>query len=242
MSFASPLIALLLILWLASTESIAGDLPVGRPEGPVAGMGIIEGTIFYRNDAKHAWRLSRYYVKNSRQGELAEAIAALDSPALKRSAPKLRPNVMTIDQKEMRFVPETAAIRTGDRVRFTNTDPQTHNIFTSDPRFKFNDTLAHGQEAVETFSRASGVRRPFALSCSLHSQMQGWIYVFDHAFYRVTGADGRFRLDNVPAGEYRLDVAHSAGELHASRLIQIKPNETLKVDFVLTPQERSPQN
>lgn len=242
MPFASLLFALLLISALVSPESVGSDLTATRHVGPTAGTGIIEGTIFYRNDAKRAWRLSRYYVKNSRQGELAEAIAALDSPALKRMAPKLRPDVVTVDQKEMRFVPETAAIRTGDRVRFTNTDTQTHNIFTSDPRFKFSDTLAHGQEAVETFPRASGVRRPFSLGCSLHSQMQGWIYVFDHPFYRVTGVDGRFRLDNVPAGEYRLDVAHSAGELHASRLVQIKPNETLKIDFVLTPQERSPQN
>src|SRR5579862_1173659 len=119
MSFASLFFAMLLIWSLASPESIGSDQTLGRYERPAAGTGTIEGTIFYRNDPKRAWRLSRYYVKNSRQGELAEAIAALDGPALKRMAPKLRPDVVTVDQKEMRFLPETAAIRAGDRVRFT---------------------------------------------------------------------------------------------------------------------------
>jgi hypothetical protein len=139
----------------------------------------------------------------------------------------------------MRFVPETLAIRTGDRVRFTNSDAQTHNISLNDPRLRFSDTIAKGQEAVESFASASGIRRPFALGCAFHSQMQGWIYVFDHPFFQITGADGRFRLANVPPGDYRLDVAHAAGELHASRLIQVKPNQVVKIDISLTPADRS---
>jgi len=65
--------------------------------------------------------------------------------------------------------------------------------------------------------------------------MQGWIYVFNHPYYQVTGVDGRFRLENIPPGDYRLDLAHSAGDLHASRTLQIKPNQTLKIEIVLTP-------
>ena len=61
--------------------------------------------------------------------KLAEAVVALAGPALKRLPPTRPPAVITIDQKEMRFVPETVAIRAGDRVRFTNSDAQTHNIF-----------------------------------------------------------------------------------------------------------------
>ena len=222
------------------THRLAGGEMTGTRRASVGmALGTVEGTVFYRNDRKHAWRLARFYVKSPKSGELAEAVVALGGPSLRRSASAGESAVATVDQKEMRFVPETVAIRAGDRIRFTNSDAQTHNISLNDPRRRFSDTLANGQQAVESFARASGIRRPFALSCQLHSQMQGWIYVFDHPFFQITRVDGRFRLEDVPPGDYRLDVAQSAGELHASRLIQVKPKETVKIDIILTPTDRS---
>ncbi len=232
---------LLTVLLFVSTG--APDFAGGEASGvrAVAGeqTGAIEATIFYRNDRKHAWRLARYYVKSSKNGELAEAVVALNGPSIRHTATPHESAVVAVDQKELRFVPETVAIRAGDRVRFTNSDSQTHNISLNDPRLQFSDTIANGQQAVETFTRASGIRNPFALGCKFHSQMQGWIYVFDHPFFRTTGVDGRFRLENVPPGEYRLDIAHAAGDLHASRLVHVDPHETVKLDLILTPADRS---
>jgi plastocyanin len=222
-------------------QTTGGDATGVRPAGLRADIGTVEGTVIYRGDTHHTWRLARYYVKHPKTGQLGEAVVALNGPDIKRSPP-VRPSVVVVDQKEMRFEPETVAIRAGDRVKFTNSDPQTHNISTSDPRRTFSDTLAQGQTAFESFPRASGIRLPFALGCKLHSQMQGWIYVFDHPFFQVTGVDGRFRIENVPQGKYRLDVAHAAGALRASRMIHVKANETVKLEFLLGPQDRSAQD
>jgi plastocyanin len=237
---------------IAIVVFIAGGMLVTRPRPGLAGgevgvaqasvgrgSGTVEGTIFYRHDRKHAWRLSRYYVKSPKIGELAEAVISLSGPSISRSSAGRQPSTVTVDQREMRFVPETVAIRAGDRVRFTNSDSQTHNITVSDPRLQFSDTIANGQSSFEAFSRASGIHRPFALGCKFHCQMQGWVYVFDHAFFKTTGVDGRFRLDSIPPGDYRLDVAQSAGELHASRVVQVKPNQTVKLEIILTPTDRS---
>ncbi|HEV8072014.1 MAG TPA: hypothetical protein VGP76_30140 [Planctomycetaceae bacterium] len=219
---------------------LADETTRSRLAAPTTRFGAIEGVISYRNDPQHKWRLARYYLKSPKTGELDEAVVALNGQTLKRFASPRKPTVTSIDQKQMRFVPETVAIGVGDRVRFTNSDPQTHNISLGDPRLRFSDTIAPGQEAVETFAKASGIRHPFALSCTFHSQMQGWIYVFDHPFFQVTRSDGRYRLEHVPPGDYRLEVAHSAGELHMSRPIHVEPNATVKIDFVLTPADRSP--
>jgi len=234
-------------LAVASVLFVVGDyaFPADETTNPrvtAAGteFGAIEGAIAYRNDPNHKWRLARYYLKSPKTGELAEAVVALNGQTLKRFASPRKPTVTSIDQKEMRFVPETVAIGAGDRVRFTNSDPQTHNISLGDPRLRFSDTIAPGQEAVETFAKASGIRHPFALGCTFHSQMQGWIYVFDHPFFEVTKSDGRFRLEHVPPGDYRLEVAHAAGELQASRAIHVEPKTTVKIDFILTPADRSP--
>ena len=150
-------------------------------------LGTVEGTVFYRNDRRHAC-LARYYVKTPKTGELAEAVVALAAPSLGSAGGVHQRALVTVDQKEMRFMPETIAIRVGDRVRFTNSDLQTHNISLNDPRLQFSDTIGDRSEAgKESFARASGIRRPFALGIKFHSQMQGWIYVFrpslfpDHA-------------------------------------------------------------
>ena len=69
--------------------------------------------------------------------------------------------------------------------------------------------------------------------------MQGWIYVFHHPFFRMTRVDGRFRLENVPPGDYRLDVAQPAGQLHASRPVHVKADQIAKIEIILTPADRS---
>lgn len=234
-ALAILLLAVPVLTACADEASVRGDTRREILPGKSAAFGTIDGTIVYR-DPKHAWRYARYYVKHPKSGELAEAVVALDGRALKRFQGKNETSVTTIDQKEMRFVPETVAIRAGSQVRFTNSDPQTHNISAADPRRRFSETIAKGRHAVQEFPRATGIRLPLAIGCSIHSQMQGWIYVFDHPYFRVTTADGHFHMDHVPPGKYRLEVAHAAGNLIASRTVEIKPGETTHAELILTPE------
>ena len=46
-----------------------------------AGLGAVEGTVSYQPDTKRPWRYSRYYVKQAKTGELAEAVVALRAKA-----------------------------------------------------------------------------------------------------------------------------------------------------------------
>ena len=38
--------------------------------------------------------------------------------------------------------------------------------------------------------------------------MGSWVTVVDHPFYAVTGMDGSFRIENVPAGTYTIEARH----------------------------------
>jgi hypothetical protein len=40
--------------------------------------------------------------------------------------------------------------------------------------------------------------------------MQAWVWVLEHPYAVVTGADGSFELTDVPAGSYKLTVWHEA--------------------------------
>ncbi|MGE3313573.1 MAG: carboxypeptidase regulatory-like domain-containing protein [Planctomycetaceae bacterium] len=209
------------------------DAKVSSPTG-----GTIEGTITYKADAKRLWRYGRYYVK-PKSGELSGALVALDAPSLRKSAPPGKPDIVLMDQKDVLFTPETLAIRAGDKVRFTNSDSGTHNISTTSDLHPFSVSISHGDETVQTFPRAGGIRRPIVLGCVFHSQMRAWIFVFDHPHYQLTGEDGRFRLANIPPGEYRLEMVHPAGELRTGRRVELKAGETVKIDLELTPDNKA---
>ena len=99
--------------------------------------GVIEGVVSYRADAERPWRYSRYYIKQAKTGELAEAVVALRSKSLFGRGER-PPETVTIDQQNFQFVPETVLIRAGDSVTFTNSDDALHNVRSSSRIASFN--------------------------------------------------------------------------------------------------------
>ena len=51
-------------------------------------LGTIEGVVTYRADPQRPWRYARYYVKQAKTGELAEAVVAIRGKGLTGAAPK----------------------------------------------------------------------------------------------------------------------------------------------------------
>ena len=227
-------------LMLAVIRGISSGMATadGTPQQSTAATGAIEGMVVYKADTKHPWRYGRYYVRPG-TGGLASALVCLDGPELKKTPPSKQPATIVVDQKDLQFTPETVAIRAGDRVRFTNSDSGTHNVSTTSDLHPFSTTIAKGEEAVETFSRAGRARRPIVLGCVFHSQMCAWVYVFDHPYFHLTGTDGRFRLENIPPGEYRLEVVHAPGELRFSRRVDVKAGQTLRLNIELSPDNKT---
>jgi plastocyanin len=215
----------------------AAPTPTARGS-QVPGTATITGTVRYTSDRQRPWRLGRYYIRNARTGELAETVIALSRRGLKGPEPSRAPATVAVDQKDFQFTPETVAIRAGDRVKFLNHDSQVHNVQTFNIYQSFNVNMPSNGEHDETFALAGGIHRPYLITCSYHSAMRAWVFVFDHPWYQVTGKDGSFRLVNVPPGEYRLELVHAAGELQAVQTVAVNADETVAVDFRLSPADR----
>jgi plastocyanin len=201
--------------------------------------GTIAGTVIYEADPKRRWRYSRYYITDRKKGRLAEAVVGLRSTQLKKLAPPSEPKEITINQKETRFTPETVAIRSGDNVRFTNSDPFIHNVHTTNPLCRFDDSIKTGQSFSQMFTQSGGIHQPIVLGCRFHSVMQSWVFVFDHPWFQITSTDGRFRLEKVPPGTYQLQMAHPAGELEWSQRVEVKAGETVTIDIRVSPDNLS---
>src|SRR5688572_17800839 len=199
---------------------------IGSVRAQSAGAGVIEGKVFYQADEDRPWRYVRYYVKQAKTGELAEAVVALRAKGAVDSARGAE--TVVIDQQNFQFQPETVAIRRGDSVKFTNADAATHNVQSSSEISTFNVNMPGGGDHTVKFERAGGVRQPVQIGCVFHSAMRAWIFVFDHPWYQVTPASGRFRLADVPPGQYELEMLHPAGGLRWRKRVEVKAGETTR--------------
>ncbi|MGE5754273.1 MAG: hypothetical protein ACM35G_00950, partial [Planctomycetaceae bacterium] len=87
---------------------------------------------------------------------------------------------------------------------FKSSDLVNHNIrFSALTNASFNQVLPpNGQFQLGLVAE----RRPIPLSCDIHPWMKGFVMVFDHPFFDVTGGDGSFEIKGVPAGTQNLVV------------------------------------
>jgi plastocyanin len=222
-----------IILWLPVCLLL---LVVVNEHRAVAQNGTVEGVVTYKSDASRPWRYARYYVKQPKTGELAEAVVAIRAKPVAES--DRQPQTVVIDQQNFQFTPETVALRRGDSINFTNADQTTHNVQSSSDIATFNVNMPGGGEHVVRFDRAGGVRQPVTVGCVFHSAMRAYIFVFDHPWYQLTAADGRFRLTDVPPGEYDLEIVHPAGELRSRKRVNVKAGEVTQIDIRLSPDDK----
>jgi plastocyanin len=122
---------------------------------------------------------------------------------------KPTPAVHPVDQPCCQFVPRILAARAGDVIEFRNSSPIPHNVNLTSDGESFNQTLP-----------ATGVRRTNPLrpqpgkatfACNIHPWMKGEFMVFDHPYYAVTDAEGRFEIRDAPAGRLRIVYRHELG-------------------------------
>lgn len=139
-----------------------------------------------------------------------------------------------INQEHCNFEPHVMAVKAGEEVEILNSDPVAHNINASQRIYTLFNVLQPQKDmrAKQKFDRPGLVN----IRCNVHDWMEGWVWVFRHPYNQVTGADGGFKLENIPPGKYQMAVWQEAlGEQFFE--IEIKAGETTKQDVVLKPAE-----
>jgi plastocyanin len=106
---------------------------------------------------------------------------------------------MTSDHKH--FVPRVVAVSVGETVAFPNQDPIFHNVFSVSAENRFDLGLYRRGRSREKLFELPGLVRVY---CNIHPQMVGYVRVVDSRFRLVTGHDGVFAFDGVPAGPQKL--------------------------------------
>jgi plastocyanin len=80
-----------------------------------------------------------------------------------------------VDQKGLRFVPDAVTISAGDSIRFTNSDPYTHDVTVIGPDGSSSDKglQHHGKDNVVVFAKPG----KYSIICQMHPMMKATVIV-----------------------------------------------------------------
>jgi plastocyanin len=136
-----------------------------------------------------------------------------------------------IEQKGCQYRPHVIAVEVGQKLLVENSDPTAHNIHPLPANNReWNQSQAQGVAPIEASFGREEIAIP--IKCNIHPWMKGYIAVFKHPYFAVTGKDGKFELKDIPPGNYTITAWHE--QLGTStQKVTIAANESKEVGFVM---------
>lgn len=146
--------------------------------------------------------------------------------------------------KNGQFFPRMVVMQPGQRLRFSNSQPVMTNYRVDSNESDNINRLVKMDDVVEWKPK----KEEFFVRCSssIYPWMSGYLVVYQSPYVTVTGKDGSFKIENLPAGDLLLTAWHErAGWLpitvtqggEASRWGKIDSGEELKLDAIPWPAE-----
>jgi plastocyanin len=155
----------------------------------------------------------------------ADVVVSLQAPGL---SPQPAAKPVGVDQKGKVFMPHVLAVVRGTTVRFLNSDPFAHNVFSPEGRYDLGSWV-QGQYKDHVFAK-SGV---YTQLCRIHPEMAAFVVVLDTPYFATTDQAGAFQISNVPPGPYTL-VAWSEKLKETRQAITVEPGKPAPVHVTLT--------
>jgi plastocyanin len=197
-----------------SAGTVEGRLPAFAP--PVT----LQSVERYPTDAKPVMPDTFYQPPST----VVYLVSVSGQKPKKFESPPSRPKVVQINR---RFIPEVLPVVVGTTVDFPNFDPFFHNAFSYSKTKKFDlGRYPTGKSRSVTFDKPGAVR----VFCEIHSDMNCVVLVLENPYFAYADGEGRFKIDNVPEGEYLLKIWHKTSEW-GSRGVKISEEKSANVDF-----------
>ncbi len=133
-----------------------------------------------------------------------------------------------LEQLGCTYRPHVLGVQVGQPLEILNADPTLHNVHavtSINPAFNFGMSV-QGQTATKYFSHPELMVH---LKCDVHPWMGAWVGVTGHPFFQVTGPDGAFRIEGLPAGTFVVELRHETLGTRR-RTVTLAPGEQGVID------------
>ena len=162
---------------------------------------------------------------------LQSVVAVLENAP---TQPRLKgAKAITVDQRDMVFVPRVVAVQHGRAVSFDNSDTVNHSVLatSSVAANQCNVFVAPGKPYEHVFDVQN---KPVMIGCSLHGWMRAWVYVIPHPWFAVSDERGKFQIPDVPPGKYTLLLRHADTGRQERREVEILAGKNVEVHIEWT--------
>jgi plastocyanin len=169
-------------------------------------------------------------------GKLAETFVRLANDSVKGEYPAPAKHG-EIDQSDCMYSPRIQGVIAGQEIDIKNQDGTLHNVHT----FKgtetwFNQAQPKGSPQI---SKELEEAKVIKFTCDVHPWMRGFVVVSSHPFFAVSGKDGTFSIDKVPAGKYDIEAWHPHYGLKKAT-VDVADGKTAEVTFAYDGTEKEP--
>ncbi|HKQ70946.1 MAG TPA: hypothetical protein VJT73_16485 [Polyangiaceae bacterium] len=140
-----------------------------------------------------------------------------------------------VHQRDQTFSPELTVVVKGETIDFPNDDKVFHNVFSLSEPAKFDLGLYKSGVTKSVAFNQAGVVDVY---CNIHPDMSAKVKVVDNGFFAITGADGRFKIDNVPPGKYPVVAWPVSGD-EARGEVEIAPGGAATISLTVVERPRA---
>ena len=153
----------------------------------------------------------------------------------KKYDPPKEPAVL--DQKGCIYVPHVLGVMVNQDIRILNSDGILHNVNVAAKANRgFNLGMPKTtKESVKSFSEPETA---IAVKCNVHPWMKGFISVFDHPFFSVTGTDGQYTIKGLPPGTYEIEAWHERAGTRTAKVTIAADGDSKTADFTFSRPKR----
>jgi hypothetical protein len=123
-----------------------------------------------------------------------------------------------VEQIRQTFTPHVLPVMVGTTVQFPNGDPIYHNVFSLSKSSSFDlGRYPRGSSRDVRFDEPGIIK----IFCHLHSDMSAVVMVLPHAFFASPDAGGRYTIEGIPSGRYRVTGWHErARPIHQEVVVE----------------------